>query len=471
MKLQDIKKGESKNIEFKVELPKKSEKYLKTVIAFANTSGGQILIGVDDESREVVGVDEKEVFQIMDSVANAVSDCCEPQIMPDITFQTIEEKCVLTIRIYPGASRPYFLKSMGKSGGTYIRVAGTSRPADEAKIRELEIEGHNLSWDELTCVGYEVSDDAVNKLCFDIHKYMLNAASTEDEKKAVHQVTKQHLLNWKILKQIEGETAATNAFALLTDDYFRFSRIQCGLFKGTERDMFIDKKECSGPLYDQIEEAYKFVLKHINLSAEIEGIVRKEAYELPISAIREMIINAVCHRNYMDNSCVQVAIYDDRVELTSPGMLYNGLTLEEALSGRSKIRNRAIAEVFSRMEIVESWGTGIKRIIKRAKEYGLPDPEFLEIGDTFRVILYRKADKKPIKAEKKPIKVDLQLIKDDRKQMIYSYVEQNGSISNKEARELLGIAESTTKRILKEMVNEGYLSIEGARRNRRYIPA
>jgi len=293
MNLHDIKKGESRNIEFKVELPKKSEKYIKTVIAFANTSGGSIVIGVDDESREVVGVDEKEVFQIMDSIANAVSDNCEPQILPDITVQTIDDRCVIIVRIYPGASRPYFLKNKGKKGGTFIRVAGTSRQADEVKIRELEIEGLNLSWDELNCVGYVVTDDAVNSLCSDIRKYMLDSVSTEEEKKAVPEITKQHLLNWKVLKQTEGEIAATNAFVLLTDDYFRFSRIQCGLFKGTDRDMFIDKKEYSGPLYEQIEDAYKFVLKHINLSVKIEGLVRQEAYELPISAVREMIIKEI----------------------------------------------------------------------------------------------------------------------------------------------------------------------------------
>lgn len=114
-----------------------------------------------------------------------------------------------------------------------------------------------------------------------------------------------------------------------------------------------------------------------------------------------MIINAQCHRNFLDPSCIQVALYDDRLEVTSPGMLYGGLTLEEALGGRSKIRNRVIAEVFSRMELIEEWGTGIRRIVKRAKEYGLPEPEFLEIGDTFRVNLYRrdhlKTDKKPIR--------------------------------------------------------------------------
>lgn len=125
---------------------------------------------------------------------------------------------------------------------------------------------------------------------------------------------------------------ATNAFVLLTSDYFRFARIQCALFKGDDRDEFIDKKEYTGPLYEQIEEAYQFVLRHINRSAEIDGLIRKEQYELPVGAIREMIINAQCHRNFMDNSCVQVALFSNRLEVTSPGMLYGGLTLKEARS-------------------------------------------------------------------------------------------------------------------------------------------
>lgn len=468
MTLPEIIMGESKNVEFKVELPKKSDKYTKSVIAFSNASGGKLIIGVDDKTRKVVGVDEKSVFQIMDSIANAVSDCCESQIVPDITFQTIDNKCVVVVEIYPGANRPYYLKSKGKDTGTYIRVGGTSRLADKVRIKELEMEGANLSWDELTCIGYPVIKEAVSKLCNDIKLYMSEAVGAEDVKE-IKAVSTEQLLNWKVLKMVEGELLATNAFVLLTSEYFKFSRIQCALFKGVERDIFIDKKEYGGPLYEQIENAYQFVLRHINLGAEIEGIVRKESYELPIGAIREMIVNAVCHRNYMDNSCVQVAVYDDRVEVTSPGMLYGGLTLEEAVSGRSKIRNCAVAEIFSRMEIIEEWGTGIQRIIKRAEEYGLPEPEFLEIGDTFRVVLYRKTDKKPIKICEKPINDYKRPIKAVREEAVLAFVEKNGSITNKEARELLGLAESTVKRFLKEMVIKGLLAEEGEKKARRYL--
>ena len=305
MGAEEFLKGESRNVEYKSELPKKSERYMKSVIAFANTSGGKLIIGIEDGSNKVVGVDKDSVFQIMDGIANAVSDCCEPQIIPDITFQNIDGKCVVVVSIYPGVNRPYYLKSAGKDQGVYVRVAGTSRLADSRKIRELEIEGANLSWDELVCVGYPVTEQAVSKLCQDIYGYMLRSVVSEEEKKEIPRVTKEQLINWKLLKKSEERLLATNGFVLLTSDSFPFARIQCALFKGNDRDEFIDKKEYTGPLYEQIEGAYQFVLRHINRGAEIDGLVRKEQYELPTGAIREMIINAQCHRNFMDDSCIQ----------------------------------------------------------------------------------------------------------------------------------------------------------------------
>ena len=110
MTLEEIKKGESKNVEFKVQLPDDSRKYIKTVVAYANTSGGKIVIGVDDNTRKIVGVEPSSVFQIMDKIANAISDLCVPQIVPNITFQTIEEKCIVEIEIYPGQNRPYYIQ-------------------------------------------------------------------------------------------------------------------------------------------------------------------------------------------------------------------------------------------------------------------------------------------------------------------------------------------------------------------------
>ena len=289
--------GESKNIEYKVTIPDKSEKYMKTVVAFANTQGGKLVIGIDDKTHQVVGVDKESLFPIMDSLANAISDSCEPQIIPDIEPQTIDEKTVIVVDVEAGKNRPYYIKAKGKEKGTYIRVAGTSRLAYPEKIRELEMEGARISWDELTCVGYDVTEAATQNLCKDIEAFRKKAGLSEQA------VRKEQLFNWKILKNKDGNVLASNAYVLLTSDYFPFSKTQCAVFKGTDRTVFLDKREYTGPIYKQIESAVEFVLRNIRLGATIDGLVRRENYELPVEAIREMIINAHCHRNLSDESC------------------------------------------------------------------------------------------------------------------------------------------------------------------------
>lgn len=466
----EIKAGESTNIEFKVEVPKKSEKYIKSVIAFANTAGGKIVIGVDDETHEIVGVDKNEVFKIMDGITNTISDMCYPQIFPNIGVDTIDGKSVVVIEIYPGASRPYYIKSLGKEASTYIRVSGTSRPADEAILKDLELQGTNLSFDEMVCVEQKYDAEAAETLCTAIKNHMVEAARTNSEKEKVKDVTVQNLVNWGVLKNVDGTLAPTNAFVLLTNNTFPFAKIQCALFKGTERVVFIDKRDFEGPLYEQIEEAYEFVLKHINLGAEISGLVRTDAYELPTEAIREAIVNATTHRNFLDRACVQVAVYDDRVEVTSPGMLYGGLTIEQIKEGGSKIRNRCIAEVFSRMKIIESWGTGIKRMFSSCKEYGIREPELLEIGDSFRVNLYRpsynalhqsvpKSEPESI-PETAPKSVLKNLNKTQQK--IIGIILKNPKVTQAEIAEQLNISTSAVKKSMKEIVNVGILARIGA---------
>lgn len=273
MTIDEIIQGESKNVEFKAALPKDSERYVKTIIAFANTQGGKLIIGIDDKTRKVVGIDGDILFPLMDSIANAVSDSCVPQIVPNIEPQTVNGKTVIVVTVAPGPNRPYHLKSRGIAAGTFIRVAGTSRPAHPEKIKELEMEGARISWDELICVGYPVEDDAVASLCTDIMGFRERAGLSGQE------VTKKQLINWKLIKEIDGCDAASNAFVLLTSDHFPFSKTQCAVFKGTERDLFLDKRTFTGPIYRQIEEAATFVLRNIRLGATIDGLVRREAYE------------------------------------------------------------------------------------------------------------------------------------------------------------------------------------------------
>ena len=396
--------GESKNIEFKREIPSNHEKFLKDIIAFSNCTGGKVIIGIEDETNKVHGIGDVSPFKLSDSISTMISDACTPQIEPDITVGTIEEKTILIIDIAPGKFRPYHLKSRGKEASTYIRINGTSRPAELYKLKELELEGRNISYDTMQDIGNKYDPDKTKKLCEKMKQIAMDSCSDEMQKENIKSLTVEKLLDFGVLCKVGNDLCPTHAFNLLTDNTERNARIKCAVFKGTTRDIFIDKKQFDGPIYEQVEDAYQFVLRHINLGAKIEGIYRQDIYELPGSAVREMIANAVVHRSYLDAGEIQVSIYDDRVEVASPGMLYGGLDFETAKRGTSKCRNAAIAEAFQYMHIVESWGTGIPRIISKCELYGLQEPKFEEFGNGIMVTLFRKmgnADEKMSNADEK----------------------------------------------------------------------
>ena len=151
MTLQEILSGESKNVEFKEKLPEKSIKYMKTVVAFANSSGGSLVFGVEDSTCRIVGIDDENLFKTMDAITNAIADSCEPAIYPDVSLQTVEGKTIIVVEIPIGRQRPYYIKSLGKDDGVFVRVAGTSRPADAQMIKELLFEGSNRSFDQSIC--------------------------------------------------------------------------------------------------------------------------------------------------------------------------------------------------------------------------------------------------------------------------------------------------------------------------------
>lgn len=196
MTIKDIMSGESKNVEFKEALPEKNIKYMKSVVAFANCSGGKILFGIEDDTCEVVGIDDEDVFKTMDAITNAISDSCEPAIYPDISLQTIEEKTIIVVEISAGRQRPYYIKSMGKEKGVFVRVSGTSHPADEYMIKELLFEGNNRSFDQTICLGLDITDDDIARLCSSMKQIALKNCRNDEEKAEVKDVTVNQLISW-----------------------------------------------------------------------------------------------------------------------------------------------------------------------------------------------------------------------------------------------------------------------------------
>ena len=197
--------GESKNIEYKVTVPDKSEKYMKTVVAFANGRGGKIVFGVDDKTSEVVGMDEENIYKTIDAITNAISDNCEPAIRPDVVLQTIGDKTVIVVEIFPGAQRPYYIKSQGMVDGTYVRVSGTTRHVEGYLLKELILEGENRYFDSEICQNMIVSDSEIEELCKNMKETAVKNIWQDSEKAKVKDVTKNVLISWGVLKEVDGQ--------------------------------------------------------------------------------------------------------------------------------------------------------------------------------------------------------------------------------------------------------------------------
>ena len=489
MTLEEILAGESKNVEFKENLPEKSIKYMKSVVAFANGTGGKIIFGITDKTREVVGFEKEDVFKKMDAIANAVSDSCEPAIIPDISLQTIDGKTVIVAEIFEG------------EGGVYVRVAGTTRLADEYMVRELMFEGSNRYFDQALCSGLTITDEEIDALCKSMKEQAVKNAHTEGQKASIKDVGRQQLRSWGILIECDGKDYPSNAYAILTGQGGLHVATQCGVFKGTTKAVFVDRREYTGPLWEQIEEAFQFVLRNIHLGATIVGIYRQDIYEIPPDAIRELIVNTMVHRSYLDHGMIQVAVYDNRLEITSPGKLPMGQTLERMKEGYSKIRNEAFAHAFSYMNLIEHWGSGIPRIIEKVKAAGLREPEFIGGEVDLRINIYRgqvtaktsngidsadkvpdTTDEMPDSADKVPDTTDKMLDSADKvpdttdkvpdneqEQQIYKHVLENGFITTATVIELLEVKQRRARAILLNMVESGWLKKEGAARSTIYV--
>lgn len=478
MTREEILAGESKNVEFKVERPEKSAKYMKSVVAFANGKGGRIVFGIDDDTWEIVGIPDEYVFREMDAITNAISDSCEPVIVPDIYPQTIDGKTLIIVEISAGKQKPYYIKENGITDGVYMRVSGTSRKADRAMTQEMYYESEGRSYDMVIRRDLMISDEEIEKLCSEMKTVALANCKNEVQRQSVKNVTKNVLLSWGVLAEDEnGSIHPTNAYVFLIGQDVFLSRIQCGMFKGTTRAVFVDKRDYEGPLWQQAEEAFQFVLRNIRLGARIEGLYRQDIYELPPDSIRELIINAVMNCSFLQSSHIQVAIYDDRLEITSPGGLMPGVTIERMKEGYSQIRNRALAHAFSYMNLIEGWGTGIPRLFREMKEYGLAEPEFIDMEIALRINLYRvgidvktDAETDEETSEETDEETDGETSEEKNiKNKLLVELKRNPVITQRQLAKKIGLSYSGIRYVMRQLQDEGILKRVGSTKKGQWI--
>lgn len=464
MSVCELFSGESVNIEYKVAVPCNSEKYMKTVVAYANGQGGKIIFGVDDQTLEIVGMDTDNIFQTIDAITNAISDSCEPTIIPDITLQTFDNKTVIVAEILPGKMRPYYIRSKGIVNGTYVRVSGTTRPVSDYMLKELILEGQNRYYD---CEIYEdlaITEEEIECLCAKMKAIAVQNTLTEGEKLKVKDVTQNVLLSWGVLAENAGVIVPTNAYALLTGQARLQPTIQCAVFKGKDRAYFVDRREFEGPIQEQMEAAFQYVLEKINRGMRIQGMYRQDIYELPVDSVREMIANFVAHRSYLEPGNIQVALFDDRLEVTSPGMLLNGVSIKKMKEGYSKPRNRAIASAFAYMKIIEKWGSGIPRMLRECKGYGLPEPKFIDFDGDFRVNMFRNTEIGSANGDNYTVFGTIDTKRQDEEKIL-ELIRNNPRITQNLIKEQTDLSLRTVKRIMADLQKSGRVNRIGNNRS------
>ena len=391
--LEEIKNGESVALEFKEARPKDSLKFTKTVVAFANGRGGRILFGVEDKTGRLVGIPRDKVAAEMDAIADTVVNTCTPSVPIDIKPTTLEGKVLIALDVKSGDKTPYYVKSLGIRKGTFVRVGATSRGVEEHRLKSLILAGENLSFDAQPVKGGRVAKKDVESVCRKMTEIAKENCRTDEERKNVKAMTEKRLVSMGLLVKKSGRTIPTYGYHIVSGESvpgMMQPKIKCGVFRGAHKGDFVDRRTCEGGVVSQIEEAYAFLLRNLRVGSEIVGTQRRDVYELPLDSIREAICNAVFHRDYLEPSSIYVALYDDRLEILSPGELVKDFSMEDAMNGFSKLRNNALGDALEYMKEVEAWGGGVSRYFTACADAGLRPPTVTEEAGFFKVVFWRR---------------------------------------------------------------------------------
>jgi predicted HTH transcriptional regulator len=434
-----LQSQEGKTLEFKQDLSS-HEGVLRTLVAFANTAGGTLVIGVEDKTKNVLGIDEP--LGMEERIANIISDGISPRLVPNIEISPWRKTYLIVIEVYPGNNRPHYLKSKGLEKGAYIRIGSTNRLADSVMISELQRITRSESYDEQPMIelsSEEMDFKAASELFSEYRK-----------------LKKSDLVTLKLITKYQGRNVPTIGGLILfgknREKYFPDAWIQAGRFKGNDKQEIMDSQEIHSYPVIAVSEAVNFVQKHLMQAVEISGVRRSEKWSVPIVAIREAIINAVAHADYAQRgSPIRIAIFRDRIEIENPGLIPFNLTFEDLYRGISKLRNPVIGRVFHELKLIERWGSGIRRMMEACLNAGLEQPLLEEIGTHFRATIYTEQ-----RHPKFTAKVD------EMDRSILGLLKKEKGLSTKQIADKIALSPRATRSRLLELVNNGFITEVGS---------
>lgn len=373
---------ESSTLERKSAFPG-SEQIIKTIIGFCNRFGGKLVVGVANNG-EIVGIDENTAEEQIEYLDKMIYEASAPPIIPLVYTQRIGDKVVLIIEVSSGMNKPYYIKSLGMEKGAFIRLGRSTMKATADMIEELKWSSRGLNFD-LSSLYHATSDD-LDRNAIEAF-FSLSKGQKKESANAV-------LASFNIIREEYKILYPTVAGALLfgkkPEKHLPEAFIICSRFSGISGRTALAAQDCTGTLFEQFEMAFAFILKHLDRSFIIRGKKREDKLEIPEVAIREVLLNAIVHRNYHIQAPIKIAIFDNRIEIFSPGDFPGPINNSNLLSGLTYIRNPGISKIFRLAKYIEKLGSGFNTLFHSYETWGLSPPEIIEGENYIKCILPRE---------------------------------------------------------------------------------
>ena len=436
-----ISTGEGFNAEFKERVPTNLKSITEEVCAFANASGGVVLIGVDDKNIiKGVTIDNSKRSAIQNSIGEI-----SPPLQCGFNIVEVDGKNVAVIEVPSGQNKPYVL-----SGAIYVRQGPNSQKLTTVEeMRNFFQQTDRIFFDDVSCVEANIEKDISKESIktFRFEAELVNATSDE-----------QLFTNLKLISN-DGylKNGTILFFGKEPEFFFEKAVIRCLVFDGIDKRYIVDDKVMTGTLFQQYQQSMIWLKSKLNVRYDIEGEganPRNEYWEIPIIAFKEAIINSLAHRDYYDKGArTTIEVFDDRVEISNPGGLVSAVPRNE-FGKRSASRNPLIFGLFERMRLVEQIGSGIARMRDVMREEGLTPPEF-NIDGMFTVTLRRPFD------FEKWVEKWVEKLTDNRVKILRE-VHNNPKVTKKELEQAVSISASAIDNNIDALKNLGLLTREGS---------
>ncbi|MDY3230281.1 MAG: putative DNA binding domain-containing protein [Clostridiaceae bacterium] len=411
----------------------------KEIIAFANSAGGTLYVGISDNG-SVVGVDNPDMAT--QQISNMVRDGIKPDVTMFTRYDTkeAEGKQVIAVEVQRGTERPYYLAKKGlRPEGVYVRQGTSSVPATTTAIRRMIKDTDGDSFEAMRSLEQTLTFEAATKE-FQLRKIEFGSAQM------------------KTLGLLNTDGIYTNLGLLLSEQCTH--TVKGAVFEGTDQSVFRDRQEFTGSLLQQLNEVYEYIDRRNQVKATFDKLRRIDTRDYPEVAIREALLNSLVHRDYSFSASTLISVYDDRIEFTSIGGLPDGISLNDIMLGLSVCRNQKLANVFYRLQLIEAYGTGMMKIM-RAYENSSHKPAIETTDNAFKIVLPNLNEGNYI--------LPLPDAGNELEQSVLEFIQNHGSITRKEVETVAAINQTAAGRLLSKMVQTNLILQIRQGKNTKYI--